>query len=235
MNYAKWAIMMDAWLVKKGVWDIVEGSKTRPTATVNTKPVKSFTQRQAEARSEIILHVEESQLAYVRDRDPKAIWDGLATIYRARGFATRRALRHRFFGLSKRTEQLIPAWIAEVRSAAFRLEEIEAEVSDEDMIMVLTRGLPDEYETFVVTLDSTPPSDFTLEYVIARLLNEESRHVTSRDDEPKALAAKGQGKTPLAQITCFNCGKKGHYQFECPEPKKEATAGLAQSEPQYEF
>ena len=149
--------MMEAWLVKKGVWEVVDGTETRPSGSLNLKIVRAFARRQAEARAEIILHVEESQLAYVRERDPKDIWDMLTTIYRARGFATRRVLRRKFIMLRKRDDQLIPAWIAEVRNAAFRLEAIDVEVPEEDIIMVMTGGLPTAYSTFVATLDSTPP------------------------------------------------------------------------------
>ncbi|KAJ7642942.1 hypothetical protein B0H17DRAFT_1216264 [Mycena rosella] len=35
-------------------------------------------------------------------------------------------------------------------------------------------GLPDAYDTLVVSLDSTEPGNFTLDHVIGRLLNEES-------------------------------------------------------------
>src|SRR4051794_33166952 len=118
-NYAEWAMMMEAWLVRKGVWDLVDGTETAPAGSANSKAVKAFARRQGEARAEIVLHVEESQLAYVRGRDPKVIWDTLTATYRARGFATRRALRRKFFTLAKHDDQSMPAWIAEVRSLAY--------------------------------------------------------------------------------------------------------------------
>jgi hypothetical protein len=238
-NYAEWSIMMEAWLVKKGVWGVVSGDLVRPTGSPNSKPVKAFVRQQSEARAEIILHVEESQLAYVRERDPNGIWKTLVTIYRARGFATRRALRRRFFGLTKQEDQPMAAWVAEVRSAAFRLEEIDVEVPEDDIIMVLTGGLPPLYDNFVTTLDSTPPDDFTLEYVIGRVLNEESRHtpLTQCDLTSNALvAAAARKKTPIELITCFKCQKRGHYQSACPENTTTIdAAGVIYTDGQYMF
>ena len=38
---------------------------------------------------------------------------------------------------------------------------------------------------------------------------------------PKKKAAKTKKKkSPPAEYECFNCGKKGHYNSDCPEPKK---------------
>ncbi|EJF59477.1 hypothetical protein DICSQDRAFT_65085, partial [Dichomitus squalens LYAD-421 SS1] len=99
----------------------------------------------------------------------------LRRVHRARGFGTRVAHRRAFWRLSKRPDQTMTSWIADVRRAAFRLEEIDASISDEDRILVLTNGLPDSYSQLVVNLDSTLPSELTIDYVITRLLNEESR------------------------------------------------------------
>ena len=92
------------------------------------------------------------------------------------------------------------------------------------------------YDHFVITLDSTPISELTLDYVITHLLNEEARELantptksnTPRNAGVAALATSSSEKPgshtgyrparSLANITCFRCGQKGHYQANCPIP-----------------
>ena len=71
-------------------------------------------------------------------------------------------------------------WISEVRSLAYRLRKIDVIVEDEDVILVLTMGLPPSFDNFIVALDATDSSAITLENVISRLLNEESRQSFSQ-------------------------------------------------------
>jgi hypothetical protein len=173
-NYAEWSIMMEAWLIKKGLWEIANGTETLIDAGSKAKAVRAYEKCAAECRAEIVLHVEESQLSYVRNRDLKVIWDTFWDTYQARGYATRRALRRKFIALTKSDEMTMPAWIAEVRKHAYKLEECGVDVADEDIIMVLTAGLSPAYENFIITLDATPDDEFTLNYVITCLLNEEA-------------------------------------------------------------
>ncbi|RDX39378.1 hypothetical protein OH76DRAFT_1394630, partial [Lentinus brumalis] len=95
--------------------------------------------------------------------------------HRSRGFSTRLSLRRDFFTMSKRDDQTMTSWIADVRRLAFKLKDIGATVTDEDMIIVLTKGLPASYEQLVVTLDATPSDELTVDNVVRRLVNEESR------------------------------------------------------------
>ena len=84
----------------------------------------------------------------------------------------------------------------------------------EDLVLVLTMGLPTSYSTFVVALDATDPTLLTLDNVIARLLNEESRlsaespRSTTTNSVNEAMdAIPSSPRRPLSQITCFACGK----------------------------
>jgi len=89
------------------------------------------------------------------------------------------------------------------------------------------------YNNFVVTLDLTPPENLTVDYVITRLLNEESRQdgVSSPNHDifenvaasVQAVDSARRPKRTLAFITCFGCGKKGHYQANCPTRKAQTT------------
>jgi hypothetical protein len=215
-NYYEWRMLMEAVLIRKGLMEYVDGTRAVPLGSPNSKVVKDFLKKQAEARAEIVLQVETPQLSHVRDRDPRIIWTTLQTVHR--GFATRLTLRRKFIMLKKTDDMTMQAWIAHVRRVAFQLQEmIDVSVSDEDIILVLTIGLPPSYNNFIVTLDSTPYDDLTLDYVISRLMNEEARQSHATDSNASALHDAAlvshvqRHRVPLKNITCFHCGEKGHY------------------------
>jgi hypothetical protein len=92
---------MKALLVRKGLWDVVDGTETSPVGSPNLKPVRAFRKKQAEAVAEITLHVDVAQLSFIQSDDPKVVWDALAAVHQARGMATRLTLRRRFIRLQK--------------------------------------------------------------------------------------------------------------------------------------
>jgi hypothetical protein len=179
-NYADWRYLMEALLVEKDLWDVVDGSETRPAGSDNSKAVRAFVKKQQLARSKIILNIEKSQLPHTRHLDPKEIWDSLEQVHRARGFATRLALRRWFLYMRKRDDEPMSSWISSVKNAAFHLETAGVSLIDEDVILALTEGLPDTYSGLIVALDTIPPNDLTLANVITRLLNEEIRQIPLR-------------------------------------------------------
>jgi hypothetical protein len=228
-NYHEWAFFMEAILIRKDLLGVVDGSITQPLGSPNSKPVKTFIQKQKLARAEIILRISPSQLPHVRDPDPKIIWDNLRALHQSRGFASRLSLRRRFITMKKGDVQSIQSWVADVRRIAFQLSEINSTVPDEDIILVLTAGLPPSYETFTISLDAVPPDLLTLDFVISRLLNEEARQYIPTTDSRSVALATTRTKTPLAQITCFKCQKKGHYQSNCTDTAEEIAAAAVRN------
>ena len=87
---------MEALLIKKDLWDVVDGSETQPTGSNNSKVIRAFVKKQQLAQSKIILNIQKSQLPHTRHLDPKEIWDSLEQVHHACGFATHLALRRRF-------------------------------------------------------------------------------------------------------------------------------------------
>ncbi|KAJ7658288.1 hypothetical protein DFH06DRAFT_1297632, partial [Mycena polygramma] len=100
-NHGTWKKLEKALLVRKGLWDVVSGDESLPNGSPNTKAVRAFRKRQAEACAEIILHVEPAQLPFIDDDDPKVVWDNLAAMHQARGMATRLTVRRKFWKLEK--------------------------------------------------------------------------------------------------------------------------------------
>ena len=139
----------------------------------NHKAVKNFVKKQQLARAKIILSIEASQLPHTCHDDLKVIWDSLQKVHWAHGFTTCLSLRCHFLYMCKWDDQPIVSWVSDVKRAAFQLEAAGVSTINEDIILALTEGLPDSFSTFIVTLDSLPPSELTLDNVIMRLLNEE--------------------------------------------------------------
>ena len=229
---------MAALLVEKDLWDVIDGSESCPAGSDNSKAVRVFIKKQQLSHAKIILHVDKSQLAHTRYDNPKDIWDSLEQVHRARGFATRLALRRQFLYMTKRSDQAMSDWISGVKNAAFQLEAAGVAVIDEDIILALTAGLPEEYSTFIVTLNGIPPGELTLPNIVTRLLNEEVQQDPTRVGklESERYAEAGLAATtlqkgrPVELITCYNCDGKGHYQSKCPLPKRIRGASADEGE-----
>ena len=218
-NFADWSIKMEALLEEKDLWEVISGEEDEPTTGPSSKSMKAYRRKECLARAKIILHVENSQLPHTRFNSPKEIWDNLTLVHRSRGLGTLLAIRRRFFFMKKEPNQTMQAWIAAVRHTAFQLEAADFEVRDLDLIIALTQGLPESYSSFTISLDSTPLKDLNVNFVIRRLLNEESRQqgVASPAPIKPDPDFHVEGSIMLARdakhsldVVCFNCRGKGH-------------------------
>ena len=236
-NYSECNMQMEAKLVRRGLWGMIEIVVDRDrrdendvTREIETKKSKRATQKLAEARAELILHVEAGQLAHMRSKDLMDIWETLRSVHCARGFATALALCRKFLTTKKKLDQSMQSWIGEIRSQAFTMEEVGIFVSNQDKILVLTMGLPPPYDPVIINFDSTPTGKLTLDNVIARLLNEEARQASAKTDLHQIPAANNPDNIAMtaavpprrlrATLTCHFCSKKGHFKHECTEREK---------------
>jgi hypothetical protein len=214
-NYDDWKIQMEALLEEKGLFGVVSGRVIMPTTGPNSKGVKTFLEKQRLARSKIILAIEPSQLPHVRnEEDPFVIWQNLTRIHRARGLGVLLTMRMDFLKMSMPPGSTIATYVANIRHAAYRLEECyQAEqddsvtlyspsisttrppiVSDIDKISVLLNGLPPAYQPVIVNITGISLASLTFEDVVTRLMNEEGRlrnifpTTTSSDSGPQDQA-----------------------------------------------
>ena len=239
-NYSEWAIRMEADLIEKELWEYVFGEVEEPSGDLakSKKDLVEYLAKLRQTRARLIRRVTAGQLPHMMDTDPKKVWEELKRVHRAGGFGSKLAMRRRFINAKMKGGELMAAWIARVRGLSFALKAIGSAPTEEDIILVLTNGLPLTYESFVIALDATPATDVTLINVISRLANEEGRQDTVRTEEDPAhdpalssLAAVAKVHRSRSDITCFECGERGHYRSECPDRKvvkkgKQDTAAV---------
>jgi hypothetical protein len=87
-------------------------------------------------------------------------------------------------------EDTMSAWVGHMKLMSYRLEDIGVDILDEDTILALTMGLNKSYDSFIISLDTTPPEQFTLEHVISCMLN---KKVRCDSVEIQGVAIKGKG------------------------------------------
>ena len=197
-NYDTWSLVMKALLIRKDLWDVVDGSEPRPMGSINSKAVRAYVKKLQLAHAEIILNIEPDQHPHVQEGDASEIWESLRKVHTAHGFASQLSIHCRLLSMTKSEGQTMQAWIAAVKHIAYHLNQtsVPSDVvldkqlrnwirarEEEDIILTLTTGLGQEYEKLVITLDATPREQLTLDFVISWLLNEEL-HQTSPNRIP---------------------------------------------------
>ncbi|KZO93571.1 hypothetical protein CALVIDRAFT_539749 [Calocera viscosa TUFC12733] len=135
------------------------------------------------------------------------------------------------------------AHIVQVLRLASRLNSIGVKIMDEDKILVLLNGLPDDYANLVMTLegmaeattiattttttDTTTTSNATLsfDYVTNCLLNEEARCSELPSSGPvDETALRMCIPANLGTCTCWRCGQRGHIACDCTHQFPTAEA-----------
>ncbi|KAK0196686.1 hypothetical protein F5146DRAFT_918154 [Armillaria mellea] len=117
------------------------------------------------------------------------------------------------------------SWVGQIRRMAKVMELAGIDVSDQDLILALTMGLPPSYKNVIINFDATPPDQLTLSNVIVRLLNEETCQASlapghsemGKEDEDLDVAA---AAFHIQDFICFFCDKPGHVKADCEERAK---------------
>jgi hypothetical protein len=84
-------------------------------------------------------------------------------------------------------------------------------------------GLNTTYDSFIISLDSTPTMDLTLNYIIHHMLNEEVHRDNCMEGVAHEKATEGWNLESIAMTakigtcTCWHCRKVGHVRAFCKE------------------
>lgn len=166
---------MTAVLVRKRLFGVVDGLEGPSGGAEGTKKVKRSHNRKARARAELILHVSPSQLIHCSHEDPAVIWTALATAHAGYRRSTINSLRSRLYQLHLEGSETMLAFVQRARHVACLIKEAGGKVSDNDIILAITTGLPSSYDPCIASFDTLPDSEYNLVTIVAELIFEYQR------------------------------------------------------------
>ena len=231
-NYATWAARMECHLVNAELWAAVGTAEHRASA---------------KAKAQIGLCVEDRYLSLVMGSDSaKDAWDALKGVFAAQSSARKLALKKDLNNLRLAAEESTSAFMARAKALGEAMAAAGYELPDEEVVMSLLAGLPEDYDMLVTTL-TMRGGELSLEEVQTALLQYEQQLLArkARAEASGASSSKGAtaraymadgsrqkrgGRGSKASIECYYCHKLGHIAAECRKRIHDERKG-AGSEP----
>jgi hypothetical protein len=238
-NYTVWAIKVEAILDAQGVWEAVSPVDG---ATVDEKKNKM-------ARAQLLGALSEDILMQVSGKKTaKEVWESLMTRFvgadrvKAARLST---LRGEFDRLYMAEEERLDDFAGKISGMAARYASLGSTLSDADMVKKLLDTVPDRLYNAVARIEQfCDPEKMAFEEALGRLKAFEER--SRRRAQAQAGGERSDGQLLLTadqrearrrqrggghdhdddgargrRGRCYNCGVRGHFSHDCPEPKKE--------------
>lgn len=216
-----WKWTMTLLLRAQGVMGVVDGTKQELGASATEEERQDFEKLNCRALLLISANVEANQMAYIMPhRLAKDAWTELHRIYQQNNLAFQFYLRSKWECLRQEGGETVQEYAKRTRLLLLELSAGQIQVSPEEAILKLLRGVQPKFRHVATTLQFSG-QQLTMDIVEASLRAAELQEETEEGDtvEPKAFWTRA-GKHKETR-RCFFCNKQGHIKKDCPSYKKQ--------------
>jgi hypothetical protein len=248
-NYKTWSGDMQAWLMSKELWMLVDSSEACPPTT-EEEPRLKWLKRAQKAAGELFLSVEPDQKSHFHGilSDPIRIWTTLRDVHMSKKPGARFNAYDTLFSIRKQPNESLQSLCARIdtsmqniqdlRPTAFTLKELDDELHS----MALIRSLPDEYKSLsqsLMLLDDLNKTKIREAFLAEETNSRRRGEETIAGTSDLALSS---ANTSKSDQECDFCGLTGHTSSECrklvsarawarrPRNAKKQTANSANNE-----
>ena len=226
-NYQAWKYRITQVLKAKGVFDVVDGSRTKPENAegVNGGRTKMWLQDDAKAAAIITAALEDEHVDCVLVCDTsKEVWDTLSAMHEQKSASNVGTLEERFYSYKMVPTDTVVNHLIVVRNMASQLKDLGQEKTERAIIAKIMSSLTTKYAMFKTACASVDLTRQTVSYLMERLIEEES-NLAGDGESASALAVTTKGAKPKngkgkQNIVCWNCSERGHYANKCYRPRK---------------
>ena len=192
------------------------------------------------ALSTLILSIEDDQLIHIQGlTTAKAVWHRLRNIYIRETAGTKTSLTRRIYKCKMQPGESVSKHLQVMKGLFNELELMNVHFTEQHKVFVILSSLPSQFDVLIMSLESLPDAQLSLEYVTSRLLQEQQRW-DERSDSVKRSNMKAdqeswrrgldgsvKGRTPATDREqhgramtikyCYGCGSKSHLLRDCKQ------------------
>jgi hypothetical protein len=196
-----------------------------------------------------VLHVNDHHLSTLAScTTAKKAWETLMSTYQAQTNARKLLLRRSMTQLKMNATEPLSVYAARAKDIQTQLRSAGDEVRDQEIAMQFLAGLPPAYG-MISTVLTAGDQELKIDAILPKLLQvEQLSQPEERPSEAALLAKPGGGsgknrgfsrngfsgkKQQFEDRECYNCGKKGHIQRNCPQKKNGENKRRQQQFNQY--
>ncbi|CAI7810373.1 unnamed protein product, partial [Closterium sp. NIES-54] len=241
-------------MMERRLWGFFYGTEKKPD---DESGIATWKKKDQKAFATLISHIGINFVSSVRmciklEASAHEAWKRLETIHVNKTLHGKILARNAFYTVKMRAGESMHEYATRVEELGETFMDLGGTVTEEDWILTLLCGLPEEWSTVITTLDSVQDT-WTKEMVVSRLLHEESRRrqfgnesegaaMFSRGSSGKKStwskgAAKkssggsdrGKGNASSGTSKCHYCSKAGHFWRECRKRPSVWTASKARN------
>ncbi|KAL9427116.1 hypothetical protein AB3S75_033833 [Citrus x aurantiifolia] len=156
-DFYLWSLKMRAILIQQGLDSALDneedqiGKKERSEGSSSLGgDIRSINNK---AHSTIILHLSDEVLREVaKEKSASGLWSKLEELFLKKSLAKRLYMKRKLYTFSMKEETAMKDHLDEFNKLILDLENVNANLEDEDRALILLSSLPDSYEHFVDTL-----------------------------------------------------------------------------------
>ena len=226
-NYQIWKFQERTILVAHSIDDVVDGTRVEPEE--NDNALKTWKKDDTKAMYFISSTMEPAHIESVLTwKSIREMWTKLALIHEQKSETNKLIMTQRSHEYKMESNDTILQHISKVQNMAAQLNDVGEAFSNVAIMAKILASLPSRFNALKTAWDSVEPQKQTLENLQESLLKEETRSLADDGAMSAFTTATKNAEEALekdakstANVECFNCRKKGHFAWQCPNKKKK--------------
>ncbi|CAI5768508.1 Retrovirus-related Pol polyprotein from transposon TNT 1-94 [Podarcis lilfordi] len=228
-NWEDWSKRMYYWLEGKQLWECTQADPVVAgpnAAAADVERATAAAKKDKKAMSHVVMAIEASQLPHIDGlRTCHQIWSALTRIHQRTTAGAKIHVIRSLFEKRLSPGEPIRDHIAQMLTIFSKLRQLNVPFPDELKAYTLLSSLDRSYENLVLTMETMPPQDLTIEYISGRLIDEESKRQRAVKEGAGCTPRKSGGGAArsgedcvraFVSKRCYRCGSNTHLVRNCP-------------------